>query len=112
MPTPFKTISTLCRNLEATTKRKEKTSLISATLQQLDPDEISPAVLMLSGSIFPESDQRKLDVGWRTLKPIMDRRGQTTLFNTPLKIINVHNTFDKIANTTGPGSKKAKQNHL
>jgi len=112
MPTLFIRLATLCKNLEATPKRKEKTRLISETLQQFEPDEISPTVLMLAGSIFPENDDRTLDVGWGTLKPILNKKGQTTLFQTPLTISDVHLTFNKIAKTTGTGSKKIKQNLL
>jgi len=78
----------------------------------LKPEEISPFVLMLVGSIFPEFDNRTLDVGWRTLKPVLEKKGQTTLFQAPITITDVHRTFDKIAKTTGGGSKKTKQSLL
>ena len=67
---------------------------------------------MLVGSIFPEFDNRTLDVGWRTLKPVLEKKGQTTLFQAPITIPEVHKTFDKIAKTTGGGSKKTKQSLL
>ena len=78
----------------------------------MKPEEISPFVLMLVGSIFPEFDNRSLDVGWRTLKPVLEKKGQTTLFQAPITITEVHRTFDKIAKTTGGGSKKTKQSLL
>ena len=87
IPTLFNLLVTLCKNLESTSKRKEKIRLISEILQKLEPNEISPFVLMLIGFIFPETDNRTLDVGWRTLKPVLEKRGQTLLYSAPLTIL-------------------------
>ena len=51
--TLFKELASLCKNLEATTKRKEKTKLISEFLHNLDASEIKPAVLLIIGSVLP-----------------------------------------------------------
>ncbi|NQT07812.1 hypothetical protein HQ586_01935, partial [Candidatus Bathyarchaeota archaeon] len=52
--TPFSDLADLCRALEATTKKKEKARLLSEFLRGLEPSEVSPAALMVVGSIFPE----------------------------------------------------------
>ena len=77
--TLFKELATLCKKLEVTTKRKEKTKLISEFLHNLDESEIKPAIFLIIGSVLPETDNRSLDVGWRTIGRVMDRKGQTTL---------------------------------
>jgi len=58
--TLFKELATLCKKLEVTTKRKEKTKLISEFLHKLDESEIKPAILLIIGSVLPETDNRSL----------------------------------------------------
>ncbi|MCZ6680067.1 MAG: hypothetical protein O7E52_22790 [Candidatus Poribacteria bacterium] len=53
--TRFKELVALCQSLEATTKKREKTELIAAFLHRLNVEEISPSVLLILGTIFPES---------------------------------------------------------
>jgi len=107
-PTPFSELAGLCRALEATTKRKEKTRLLAEFLRGLAPDEVAPAVLMVVGSVFPEFDPRILEVGWRTMQGVLEGDRQTTLFAEPLTIRGVHETFAKIAEASGPGSRRVK----
>ena len=106
--TLFKELATLCKNLEATTKRKAKTKLISDFLHNLDESEIKPAILLVIGSVLPETDNRSLDVGWRTISRIMDRKGQTTLFRRDLSIHDVYDTLIEVADSGGEGSRKNK----
>ena len=110
--TPFKDLAQLCRDLESTTKRKEKTAHISAFLKQLSPDEIKPAILLTIGAVFPETSDKTLDVGWRTLRRVMDRGGQTTLFRHKLTIKEVYDTLQQIARASGEGSRKQKEQLL
>ena len=84
--TLFKELAGLCKSLEGTTKRKEKTALIAEFLGRLDESEIKPAILLIIGSVLPETDDRSLDVGWKTVRKVMDRKGQTTLFRRDLNI--------------------------
>ncbi len=98
----------LCRTLEATTKRKEKTRLLAGFLRGLDIDEVAPAVLLVVGSVFPEFDPRTLEVGWRTMKGALEGGRQTTLFAEPLTIGAVHKTMERIAKASGPGSRRVK----
>ncbi|MFA9435580.1 MAG: ATP-dependent DNA ligase [Candidatus Bathyarchaeota archaeon] len=106
--TLFKELATLCKKLEVTTKRKEKTKLISEFLHKLDESEIKPAILLIIGSVLPETDNRSLDVGWRTIKRVMDRKGQTTLFRRDLSIHDVYDTLIEVADSEGPGSRNNK----
>ena len=106
--TDFSDLVDLCNSLEATTKRKEKIKLLAEFLRILEPEEVSPAVLMIVGSIFPEFDSRVLEVGWRTVKQALERRTQTTLFKESLSIKKVHDTLRRIAESGGLGSRKFK----
>ena len=110
--TPFKKLAMLCKELESTTKRKEKTALISEFLKTISRDEIKPAILLTIGAIFPESSDKTLDVGWRTLRRVMDRGGQTTLFRHQLSIGDVYDILHEIAEATGEGSRKQKEQFL
>jgi len=85
-PTPFSELAALCRALEATRKRKEKTRLLAEFLKGLEPEEVGPAVLLVVGSVFPEFDSRALEVGWRTVKGALEGSKQTTLFSEPLPV--------------------------
>jgi DNA ligase-1 len=112
MATKFKELAQLAHDLEATPKTKEKIGLISEFLKGLDKDEISPAVLLITGNIFPESDSRTLDAGWKTLKKAMQGRGQTSLLMKALTIKKVHGILSQIASTEGEGSRKIKMRLL
>ncbi|HYS72139.1 MAG TPA: hypothetical protein VEM95_06920, partial [Thermoplasmata archaeon] len=61
--TPFTTIANLAAVLAGTTKRLEKRRLIADYLRSVRPDEIPAAVLLTVGKIFPEREQRALNVG-------------------------------------------------
>lgn len=108
--TSFLKIANLCAELEKTTKKKEKTHLISNFLHELREDEIAPAIFLIIGRVFPESDQRVLEVGWRTLWKIGEGRGkQASLVSSPLTILQVHRYFEEIASASGKGSRKKKE---
>ena len=111
-PTPFSELAKLCKALEATTKRKEKTSLIAEFLWGLEPNEVAPAVLLVVGSIFPEFDPRTLEVGWRTMKRVLEGGRQTTLFDEPLTIGRVQDILSRIAEASGSGSRRIKSGLL
>ncbi|RLI10675.1 DNA ligase [Candidatus Bathyarchaeota archaeon] len=111
-PTPFSDLAELCATLEATTKQKEKTRLLAAFLRRLEPGEIAPAVLLIVGFIFPEFDPRTLEVGWRTMRRVLEGGRQTTLTEEPLTILRVHRTLEEIAEASGPGSRRLKEGLL
>ncbi len=108
--TQFSPLAELCVNLEKTSGRIEKTRLLVAFLKRLRPDEIEPAVAMITGRTFPEPDQRVLVVGGRTLwKMITQPVRQTALTQSPLTIKRVQRSFDEIASAQGEGSREKKK---
>lgn len=111
-PTLFSDLAELCEALEATKKRKEKSRILAEFLIKLDTEEIAPSVLLIVGSIFPEFDQRTLDVGWSTMKRVLERMRQTTLIDEPLTIKRVHEILKEIAETKGTGSRRLKEGLL
>ena len=112
MPTAFSKFAELCRKVESTTKRTEKVSYLVDFLHALDRDEVAAAVSFTTGRPFPESDERVLDVGGQTMWKVHRNSGQSALVQRPVTILEVYRTFDKIANSTGPGSRQRKETLL
>jgi DNA ligase-1 len=112
IPTLFKMLAKICNKLDSTSKRKEKSKILSEFLKSIDHDEISPSVLLIIGQVFPEYDSRTLDVGWRTIQKIREKGKQTSLFIYQLTIKQVHRTLEEIANKTGKGSRKIREQLL
>lgn len=111
-PTNFVELARLCQNVEATTKRNEKIALIASFLKKLNPEEISPSTLFLTGRPFPESDPRVLEVSYASVSNAGRRLGQTRLTEHPLTIREVSSTLDKIAEAYGPRSRDRKMSLL
>ncbi len=110
--TPFAILAHLARDLEATAKRLEKRALLAAFLRSLWPDEVGPAVHLVVGRIFAESDERALNVGWATLRRAMEGRRQTTLLAEPLTILEVSRAFAQIAAAHGSDSMRERRRLL
>jgi len=110
--TSFSGLARLCRELESTTKRKEKTRLLANFLRRLEPDEVAPAVLLLIGAVFPEFDERTLDVGYMTVKRVFEGGKQTILADKPLTIKEAYKSLDEIAKASGKGSRRLKESIL
>jgi DNA ligase-1 len=109
-PTPFSTLATLCQHLEGTTKKLEKSALISGFLQKLQSEEIAPAVLLLLGKIFSATDSRTLNVSWRTLQKLDEQTAKSK--KSPPSILEVHQHFAEIAGASGKGSRQRKEELL
>jgi DNA ligase-1 len=92
--------------------RKEKTRLIAEFLRGLEPGEVVPAVLMIVGSVFPEFDPRTLEVGYMTMKRVLEGGRQTTLVEEPLTVLEVNRTLGEIARASGAGSRRLKEGLL
>jgi len=107
-PTRFSTVAQLCRALEKTTKRNEKTLLISEVLRKIGPEDVSYVTLFLAGKPFPEADPRVLEISYATLSTAGRTMSQTLLTeNTnPLTIAEVFSTLGKLAEVKGVGSKE------
>jgi len=73
MPTSFKALADLCEELEATNKRLRMIDLVSDFLNNLEAEEVEPAVSMILGRPFPKWSQQTLDVSWATLTGIIRR---------------------------------------
>ena len=110
--TPFSTIADLAAELQATTKRLEKRRLIAEYLKSTRPDEIPAAALLLVGKIFPEREQKALNVGWATLKSSVGATRQSTLVSNQLTVLAVQRSFDEIAATSGKDSVAKKRRLL
>ena len=94
--------------MEATSKRTEKTQLISSFLEQIPIDEIQPSVLFLAGRAFPESDPRVLEISYSTISEVGKNLGQKRLTEHPLTILEVYRTLGRIAETSGSRSREKK----
>jgi len=112
VPTAFAALSRLCESLAATSKRLEKRRILAEFLRSLDPEEVAPAVLLLTAKILPESEQKALNVGWATLSKALEGPRQVTLQDEPLTILAVKETFGKVAATTGKDSVARKRRLL
>ncbi|HLJ79518.1 MAG TPA: hypothetical protein VKT75_19030, partial [Acidobacteriaceae bacterium] len=64
----FLPFAELCDALAATTKKLEKRALIASYLQSLPVDDAGRAALWLSGTPFPETDPRVLNIGGALLQ--------------------------------------------
>lgn len=102
--TPFGSLAALARALEGTSKRLEKRALLAAFLRSLRRDEIAPAVHLIVGRVFAESDDRALNVGWATLKRALSGTRQTSLVAEPLTILDVSRAFEQVAAAKGEDS--------
>ena len=111
-PILFAELVDLCKNLEATTKKNEKTDLIEEFLQKLKEEEISPAVFLILGTIFPASDSRALNVSAAAIQRVTSIIGGSKSDAPPLTILDVHNYFCEIASTSGRGSRQKREDLL
>ncbi len=109
-PAPFSSLAELCQHLESTTKKLEKSARLSAFLRALQPDEIAPSVLLLLGRIFSAAEERTLNVSWRTLQKLEAQLSKKK--KAPLTILEVHQHFVKIAEASGKGARKRKEDLL
>ena len=107
--TEFSEFASACRQIEATSKRKQKVEVLATFLRSLHSDEVIPAVTFFSGRAFPGADERVLDVGGRTIWRMNRKSNQSTLVVRPATLLDVYETFDRIAKTTGLGSRQRKE---
>jgi len=106
--TPFLELAKLCQRVEATTKRNEKIALISTFLKSIGTEEVPLATLFLAGKAFPESDPRVLEISYATVSDAGKNLGQSRLTEHPLMIRDIYNTLERIAETSGSGSRDRK----
>jgi DNA ligase 1 len=88
----------------ATRSRTEKTDLLADTLRRLDPSEARVGVSYLAGRPI----QRALGAGYATVYGVeADPAGEPVL-----EILEVDRALDAISRTSGPGSKKRREDLL
>jgi DNA ligase-1 len=107
--TAFSKLAELCENLAVTPGRNDKKRLISSFLKQLRPEEVSPAVLLIVGTVFPEQDSKPLDVGYQLVSKSIRRSGQLRLLDRRLTVLDVRNTFEAMADSSGKRSRQKKE---
>ncbi|MFQ5837242.1 MAG: ATP-dependent DNA ligase [Thermoplasmata archaeon] len=110
--TPLLKLVELSGSLEGTSSRLEKRRLLVQFLKTLLPEEVSPAVLLLTGRILPESERRALNVGWATISKAMDSASQVTLVSEHLTILQVYRAFQEISRIRGKDSVRKKRRLL
>ena len=77
MSTAFRSLAELCEELEATKKRLLMISLVAEFLENLEAEEVEPAVSMILGRPFPKWSQQALDVSWATISEVIKRITKT-----------------------------------
>jgi DNA ligase-1 len=112
METPFLRLAELCNALENVSKTTKKINLVSSFLTQLEENEIEPAIFLIIGTTFAETDPQTLDISWKTIIETPLNAKQTTLFQQPLTIRSVHSYFKKLAVISGPGARKKRKRLL
>lgn len=106
MPTPFSKFSRLCQRLQATSRKLEKTSVLSDFLRSLEADELETGAHFLLGKIFPDHDARTLNVSWQTIQKMSRDLKTTPVTDGGMTLSEVRKSFVDIAETSGKGSRK------
>lgn len=139
--TSFEKLALLGEELEKTTGRLQLTQMIAQFLKQLTMDEVPAGLRLLIGQVFPEWDERALNLSWRAVSKIvtdltepgeedrqavysqavdageavrmlMQRSRKSPAQPPPLTILEVYETFEEIAETSGKGSRARKEELL
>ncbi|MFX1440943.1 MAG: ATP-dependent DNA ligase [Promethearchaeota archaeon] len=140
--TEFLRIAETLDKIAAVSSRNAKIGFVAALLKEVDSIEVRTTARFLGGRIFPESDDRVLNVSWSGLKSALRQvidfsmedlsesyqgdtgeavaallesgkfARQTALFSTPLSIGILEENFSIIAGLQGAGSKKKKETIL
>ena len=103
--TRFAEFAALGRRLEATPGRLEKRRLVAEFLAAVEPAEVGLAVAFLTARPFPASDPRVLGV--RGLP-----RGVPAVDGPPLTLADVAAAFAAVAEATGTGSRRLREERL
>jgi len=107
----FSRLCDLCRKLEETRSRLAKTALTAEFLRCLSPGEVHSAVAFLTGRPLPVSDPRVLEVSWATLSGLLDMVGPAPTASS-LTLQEAALSFAKVAEASGPGSRRTKVERL
>lgn len=129
----YSKLAELYEKLEATTKRLEKTHIISEFLKDVPEDDLDVVCLLIQGSIFPSWDDRKIGVAsrlvlkaislatgmdqdnvekdWKktgdlgeTTENLITKKRQRTLFSQSLTVKKVYENIRKLCEIEGEGT--------
>ncbi len=92
------------RRITNTTKRLEKTDLLTGLLKQLNPEEVEISVAFLSGM----TRQGRIGIGYATLRDATSEAAQSS----SLEIVEVDRALQEVAAIRGPGSEQRKRELL
>src|SRR5262245_13629576 len=108
----FSDFASLCYELEKTPSRLAKVASAAAYLNRLQPEEIRYGIAFLSGRPFPVSDPRTLDIGSSALFGASKITDAENLSSMPLTLTDIADSFGKIAEASGKGSRQEKLRQL
>ncbi|MBI4016596.1 MAG: ATP-dependent DNA ligase [Candidatus Aenigmarchaeota archaeon] len=129
----YQTLVDIYEKLNATSKRLEKTSILSAFLKNLQDNDVEQVILLLQGIVFPIWDERRLGIAdklvihainiatgkspefieqkWKELGDIGDvsancvqKKTQATLFSNELTLSKVFTNMQQLVSFTGEGT--------
>ena len=127
------------QKLEKTTKRLEKTKIVSELLKKTPEDKLETVIFLLEGRVFPKWDESKVGISSRLMlkainsatgvspekiekewakkgdlgtvvEDLIKTRKQTTLFSKKLTITKVFENIQKLATLEGKGTVSKKIN--
>ena len=130
-------LTDLYEKLESTSKRLEKTVLLSEFLKNCPKKDIDKIMLLVQGLVFPKSDERKIGIAsklivkalniatgissddvekmWKktgdlglTAEELVKKKKQHTLFSQDLTVQKVFDNIQKLASIEGLGSTDVK----
>jgi DNA ligase 1 len=108
----FSEFTALCYELEKTSSRLAKVAAAAEHLKRLEPNEIRDGVAFLSGRPFPISDPRTLDIGAAAFSHALKIPPIESAVSLSLTLQDVADSFAKIAEAEGKGSRAAKYARL
>ena len=103
--TRFSEFMALCRALETSPRRLEKLRLVAEFLRSIDAGEVTSAVAYLTGRPFPASDSRVLNVRG------LPSNGPAAVASS-LTIADVAEAFGTVADASGAGSRRVREERL
>jgi DNA ligase-1 len=139
--TTFESLASLGERLEKTSSRLQMKEMIAQFLRELAPEEVPSAVRLLVGQVFPEWDERSLNLSWRAVQKVIteltgaseqdwqevfgeavdageavrllrERRGEAPSSSSRLTLLEVYETLGEIAEAKGKGSRRRKEELL
>jgi DNA ligase 1 len=108
----FSEFAALCYHLEKTSSRLAKVASAAEYLKRLAPEEIRHGVAFLSGRPFPISDPRTLDIGAGAFAHAAETPHIENSVSPSLTLADVAESFARIADAGGKGSRSAKYERL